>query len=144
MGKPTATDLQLGLATAPVLFACEQVWNDLDLLLNALHSRPYFSAQQSMLFASPGFYSAIPIPTVCRFPHLYRIKLKWKNCFLWRNAADAYRLIINSKRDSRCEIKTPTVLNKATLVWYSWPFLACALQEPFLCRNQRFPWGRWL
>lgn len=25
MGKPTATDLQLGLATAPVLFACEQV-----------------------------------------------------------------------------------------------------------------------
>ncbi|KAK2570167.1 All trans-polyprenyl-diphosphate synthase PDSS1 [Acropora cervicornis] len=24
MGKPTATDLQLGLATAPVLFACEQ------------------------------------------------------------------------------------------------------------------------
>ena len=25
MGKPTATDLKLGLATAPVLFACEQV-----------------------------------------------------------------------------------------------------------------------
>ena len=25
MGKPTAADLRLGLATAPVLFACEQV-----------------------------------------------------------------------------------------------------------------------
>lgn len=25
MGKPTATDLKLGLATAPVLFACEKV-----------------------------------------------------------------------------------------------------------------------
>lgn len=25
MGKPTATDLRLGLATAPVLFACEKV-----------------------------------------------------------------------------------------------------------------------
>lgn len=28
MGKPTAADLKLGLATAPVLFACEKV-NDL-------------------------------------------------------------------------------------------------------------------
>lgn len=27
MGKPTAADLKLGLATAPVLFACEKVWN---------------------------------------------------------------------------------------------------------------------
>jgi geranylgeranyl pyrophosphate synthase len=25
MGKPTAADLKLGLATAPVLFACERV-----------------------------------------------------------------------------------------------------------------------
>lgn len=25
MGKPTAADLKLGLATAPVLFACEKV-----------------------------------------------------------------------------------------------------------------------
>ena len=25
MGKPTAADLSLGLATAPVLFACEEV-----------------------------------------------------------------------------------------------------------------------
>ena len=25
IGKPVATDLQLGLATAPVLFACQQV-----------------------------------------------------------------------------------------------------------------------
>lgn len=27
MGKPTAADLKLGLATAPVLFACEKVCN---------------------------------------------------------------------------------------------------------------------
>lgn len=27
MGKPTAADLKLGLATAPVLFACEKVRN---------------------------------------------------------------------------------------------------------------------
>lgn len=27
MGKPTAADLKLGLATAPVLFACEKVWS---------------------------------------------------------------------------------------------------------------------
>lgn len=27
MGKPTAADLKLGLATAPVLFACEKVSN---------------------------------------------------------------------------------------------------------------------
>lgn len=26
MGKPTAADLKLGLATAPVLFACEKVF----------------------------------------------------------------------------------------------------------------------
>lgn len=26
MGKPTAADLKLGLATAPVLFACEKVY----------------------------------------------------------------------------------------------------------------------
>lgn len=26
MGKPAAADLKLGLATAPVLFACEKVW----------------------------------------------------------------------------------------------------------------------
>lgn len=32
MGKPTATDLQLGLATAPVLFACEQ-FPDLNALI---------------------------------------------------------------------------------------------------------------
>lgn len=31
MGKPTGTDLKLGLATAPVLFACEKV------------ASPYFS-----------------------------------------------------------------------------------------------------
>ena len=27
LGKPTAADLSLGLATAPVLFACEKVEN---------------------------------------------------------------------------------------------------------------------
>lgn len=27
MGKPAAADLKLGLATAPVLFACEKVWS---------------------------------------------------------------------------------------------------------------------
>lgn len=27
MGKPAAADLKLGLATAPVLFACEKVLN---------------------------------------------------------------------------------------------------------------------
>lgn len=33
MGKPTATDLQLGLATAPVLFACEQVKGNVMVVL---------------------------------------------------------------------------------------------------------------
>ena len=33
MGKPTATDLRLGLATAPVLFACEQVMMTIEYLI---------------------------------------------------------------------------------------------------------------
>lgn len=38
MGKPTAADLKLGLATAPVLFACEKVrWrqSDTSVFLNS-------------------------------------------------------------------------------------------------------------
>ena len=33
MGKPTAADLKLGLATAPVLFACEQVMTMMQLCI---------------------------------------------------------------------------------------------------------------
>lgn len=38
MGKPTAADLKLGLATAPVLFACEKVCPFFVVLLPA-HER---------------------------------------------------------------------------------------------------------
>lgn len=40
MGKPTAADLKLGLATAPVLFACEKVYN-IDYRYYLPMSRPY-------------------------------------------------------------------------------------------------------
>lgn len=35
MGKPTAADLKLGLATAPVLFACEKVGETSKILLHS-------------------------------------------------------------------------------------------------------------
>lgn len=36
MGKPTAADLKLGLATAPVLFACEKVYTINTILYSTL------------------------------------------------------------------------------------------------------------
>lgn len=36
MGKPTAADLKLGLATAPVLFACEKV-----CIIKRITPKPY-------------------------------------------------------------------------------------------------------
>lgn len=39
MGKPTAADLKLGLATAPVLFACEKVrYSNYMYIINRLYS----------------------------------------------------------------------------------------------------------
>jgi decaprenyl-diphosphate synthase subunit 1 len=37
MGKPTAADLKLGLATAPVLFACEKV----SLTIFSMHTKKF-------------------------------------------------------------------------------------------------------
>lgn len=39
MGKPAAADLKLGLATAPVLFACEKVSVDGSFLVEALRAQ---------------------------------------------------------------------------------------------------------
>jgi len=39
MGKPAAADLKLGLATAPVLFACEKVRIQLITSFNTIHFR---------------------------------------------------------------------------------------------------------
>ncbi|KOB70637.1 putative Decaprenyl-diphosphate synthase subunit, partial [Operophtera brumata] len=37
MGKPTAADLKLGLATAPVLFACEKESGDVEKAFELVH-----------------------------------------------------------------------------------------------------------
>lgn len=43
MGKPTAADLKLGLATAPVLFACEKVFYFLFVLayINVFNTKSF-------------------------------------------------------------------------------------------------------
>jgi geranylgeranyl pyrophosphate synthase len=52
MGKPTAADLKLGLATAPVLFACERVRN----LTSRSHSFPDIYGYNKPA-ASPNFFT---------------------------------------------------------------------------------------
>ena len=43
MGKPTAADLRLGLATAPVLFACEQVMMMMMMMMTEQYTKHVFN-----------------------------------------------------------------------------------------------------
>lgn len=50
MGKPTAADLKLGLATAPVLFACEKVRSSTSKKLNIVMPRTFRIYRYSLTY----------------------------------------------------------------------------------------------
>lgn len=59
MGKPTAADLKLGLATAPVLFACEKVYNTYLFILILLQTFCFNTS--TFIFFKKDFYIIISL-----------------------------------------------------------------------------------